>query len=393
MIELELERLAGRVRAAARGDGLVETAQVKLVGLDEVRLAAGARWPRMREHVREGSLRIIAQRIGAEDAVIPCGDGFLVVFAEACPEQTQKRSAEIGEALLSFYLGEDALRSLRAEIERESISAAHLAVLVTGQAASPHSSPSRSDLALGRFWPIWSTRHLAVAAHLCGPAINDEHGLRLGYGLDFLESAQHAARDYLDLDLCLLEQACSAAEAAAAPVGLTVHVTTLQARKSRTTYLKHLAANASPAHQRMFLTIAEIEPGTPLMSLTEWTTALKRFTPRVALDLHRSDRAIGALASTGAWAGGYHLPATRLLSSLQAREALNELDGWCRTLRRQGLMPLVNGFQDAAFLDLAGYSELAFAGGEKLWPSQAHPAGLMAATRTRQAHPNQAAAA
>jgi hypothetical protein len=383
MLQRELERLAGRVRAAARGDGLIETAQVKLVGLDDVRIAAGARWPRMREHVREGSLRIISQRIGADDAVIPCGDGFLVVFADASSEETKARCAEIHDALIGFYLGEEALRDLRANVERETVSAKHLAQFMSAETPHAHTPPRRTQLQPGRFWPVWSARHLAVATYLCAPAITSAEAMRHGYSAGFLEKAAHEERDYLDLDLCLLEQACTAAEAGAAPIGLTVHVTTLQARKSRMIYLEHLAANASPAHQRMFVTIAEIEPGAPLMSLTEWTTALKQYVPRVALELHHTDRAIGALASTGAWAAGYHLPAARVNSSTEVRTSLNELDGWCRALRRQGLMSFISGFQDAAFLDLAGYSDLGFASGEKLWPSQAQPGPLMAATRTR----------
>ena len=139
----------------------------------------------------------------------------------------------------------------------------------------------------------------------------------------------------LDLDLCLLEQACASAEQeTSAAIGVTVHASTMQSRRSRNIYLEHLAANASPVQSRMFVTIAEIEPGTPLMSMTEWTRALKRFLPRVALELHVTDRAISSLASTGAWAAGYHLPTMRIASSLQARNALNGLDAWCRALRR-----------------------------------------------------------
>ena len=56
----ELDRLAARVRAAARDGGLIETAQVELVGLDEVRLAAGARGRACGQYVREGSLKSVA---------------------------------------------------------------------------------------------------------------------------------------------------------------------------------------------------------------------------------------------------------------------------------------------------------------------------------------------
>jgi hypothetical protein len=382
----EIERLASCVRAAARDGSLIETAQVKLVGLDEVREAAGSRWPRMREHVREGSIKIIAQRIGPEDAVIPCGDGFLVVFADADAAETKVRCRAIRDALIAFYLGEEKLRALRADVAQDTVHASHLAGLVGEKPPAERLAKQRNDLKLGRFWPVWSARHMGVAAYLCGPAMASEAGRRLAYCANFLDKGAHSATDFLDLDLCLLEQACaSAEEETSAAIGVTVHASTMQSRRSRTIYLEHLAANASPVQQRMFVTIAEIEPGTPLMSMTEWTRSLKRFFPRVALELHVSDRAISSLASTGAWAAGYHLPGTRIASSLQARTALNGLDAWCRALRRQGLQPFVGGFQASGFLDLASYCDLAFATGEALWPSRTAPAGLALAAATRSA--------
>jgi hypothetical protein len=370
----DLERLSARVRAAAHDGGLIETAQVKLVGLDEIRIAAGPRWPRMREHVREGSLKIIASRIGAEDAVVACGDGYLVVFADAASEDTKRVCAEIHDALIAFYLGEDALKALRAEVQRESASAASLAGVVADAAEPKHLKSQRSELNLGRFWPVWSMRLQIVAAHICAPAI--ERGkapARIGYAADFLDKANHIIRDYLDLDLCLLEQACAAAMSPdSTPVGVSVHVTTMQNRRARTTYLTHAAANAANIGQRMFVTIAEIEPGTPLMSLTEWRNELKHTFPRVALDLHHSDRAIGSLAATGAWAAGYHLPHPRHSGSAEVRATLNNLDSWCRALRRQGLQSWISGFADSGLLDLATYSDLALASGA-LWQGQSAP--------------------
>ncbi|PZO51177.1 MAG: hypothetical protein DCF16_11555 [Alphaproteobacteria bacterium] len=380
----EIERLASRVRAATRDGGLIETAQVKLVGLDEVRAAAGTRWPRMREHVRDGSLKIIAQRIGPEDAVIPCGDGFLVVFADASADETKARCADIRDALVAFYLGEEKLAALKADVQRETVTASHLAGLVAEKAPAKTAVRQRNDLKIGRFWPVWSARRMAVAAYICGPAIEARGGWRLAYNPGYLETGAHRHTDYLDLDLCLLEQACASAEhEGAAAIGVTVHATTMQNRRSRMIYLEHLAANASPVQQRMFITVAEIEPGTPLMSLTDWTRALKRYFPRVGLELHHDDRAIGALAATGAWAAGYHLPTGRISSSAQARKTLNHLDAWCNTLTRQGIMPFIGGFQDAGLLDLASFSDLAFVTGEALWPSQTAPTGLQLATLAR----------
>ena len=48
----ELQLMGQRLKVLSRDGGSIEAAQIKLIGLDEIREAAGARWPRMRERVR-----------------------------------------------------------------------------------------------------------------------------------------------------------------------------------------------------------------------------------------------------------------------------------------------------------------------------------------------------
>src|SRR5262249_26156668 len=153
---------------------------------------------------------------------------------------------------------------------------------------------------------------------------------RIGYTSEFLDKGIHRNADFLDLDLCLLEQACAAAERpTAGPVGVSVHSTTLQNRRARRVYLDHIAANTGAPQQRMFITIADIVPATPLIPLTEWSSALARNFSRIGLELHHSDRALGSLASTGAWAAGYHLPASHAASTVHVKASLVHLDAWC----------------------------------------------------------------
>jgi hypothetical protein len=366
----EIDRLAARVRAAARDGGLIETAQVKLVGLDEVRQAAGERWPRMREFVREGSLKIIASRVGPQDAVVPCGDGFLVVFADGASAQSGERCAEIRDALIRFYLGEDALKALRADVQQEAVTAAHLAGIVKDP---PRPKPAASGVELGRFWPVWSSRQGGVSAFFCAPTFDvQDANPRMGYDRDFAQKASHRDADFLDVDLCLFEQAVAAAERIEGGiVGVSVHATTLQNRRARTIYLDHVAANASSVRQRMYIGIAEVAPGTPLISLTEWISGLRRTIERVAIELHPTDRALSAIASTGAWAAGYQVPSMRNASGAQMRAELGSIHSWCQTLRRQRIQPFMHGFMEPVFFDLANMSDIAFATGPGLWPSQA----------------------
>jgi hypothetical protein len=366
----EIDRLAARVRTAARDGGLIETAQVKLVGLDEVRRAAGERWPRMRAFVREGSLKIIASRVGPQDAVVACGDGFLVVFADGANVQSEARCAEIREALIRFYLGEDALKALNADVQRHAVTAAHLAGIVKDPPRSEHAA---SGIEPGRFWPVWSSRQGGVSAFLCAPALDAEDANpRMGYAREFAQKAAHRNSDHLDLDLCLLEQAVGAAERIEGGiVGVSVHATTLQNRKSRNVYVDHAVAKASSVRRRMYVGIAEVEPGTPLISLTEWISMLRPTFERVALELHPSDRALSAIASTGAWAAGYQVPSMQGASGAHMREALGSIHSWCQTLRRQRIQPFMHGFVEPVFFDLANMSDMAFATGSGLWPSQA----------------------
>jgi hypothetical protein len=366
----EIDRLAARVRTAARDGGLIETAQVKLVGLDEVRHAAGERWPRMRALVREGSLKIIASRVGPQDAVVSCGDGFLVVFADGADAQSDQRCAEIRDALIRFYLGEDALKALSADIKREAVTAAHLAGIVT---EPPHSERAVNGMEVGRYWPVWSSRRGGVSAFFCAPAFDPQDANpRMGYSREFAQKATHRNADFLDLDLCLFEQAVAAVERIEGGiVGVSVHATTLQSRKARTIYLDHVAAIAGSARQRMYIGVAEVEPGTPLISLTEWISALRPTFERVALELHPSDRALSAIASTGAWAAGYQVPSMADASGAQMRVALGSIHSWCQTLRRQRIQPFMHGFIEPVFFDLANMSDMAFATGPGLWPPQA----------------------
>jgi hypothetical protein len=114
--------------------------------------------------------------------------------------------------------------------------------------------------------------------------------------------------------------------------------------------------------------------------------------PRVALELHHNDRALGSIGSTGAWASGYHLPLRDAAHGALERKALHELDARCRALFAQGLLPFVDGFAEAAGLDITRYQALAFATGETLWPSREAPAPLPA-PRPRPQRPQRAARA
>src|SRR4029078_2535373 len=109
----DLMQIALRLRSLARDDGSIDAAQVRVIGLDEIREAAGPNWARMRERVRAGSMDILTRHAAPEDVIFPAGDGYLVILAQGRPGNNQERCRRMREALLAFYLGEEGCVSLR----------------------------------------------------------------------------------------------------------------------------------------------------------------------------------------------------------------------------------------------------------------------------------------
>lgn len=126
----DLLELASRLRAIARHDGTIDAAQVRLIGLDEIRDGAGSLWPHMRERVRIGSVAILSRHAQLDDIIVPAGDGFLVIFASGSTAAIDKRCEAMRDALLAFYLGEHGLAALRPEVSARSLTREDLSHLV-----------------------------------------------------------------------------------------------------------------------------------------------------------------------------------------------------------------------------------------------------------------------
>jgi hypothetical protein len=368
----ELANVTDRLRAMSRDGGSIEAAQVKLIGLDEIREAAGPRWPRMRERVRQGSHAILSQHTGPDDVIIPAGDGFLIMLAEGRPGDTQRRCQQMRDALLTFYLGEEALKSLRAEVNNRSLTPEGLTDLIASTARErPIVAKSVSDEIA--FAPVLLTRERKVGAMFAAPVQRGEGGRRIVYNPEFiLDGRHHDRRDYLELDIALLDAALTRLEKTDAPMGVCVHSTVMQSRRSREAYLNWIAGLSPDIRRRLFIGISEIERGTPLISITEWCSSLRALVAQVSLGFHYTDHAIGSVGSTGAWSAGFHLPAfAGAQQDGQAQKLREQIKFWSKSLRGQGMRLLVHGFQDARFLEEAASLGVDMLTSDAHWPFSA----------------------
>jgi hypothetical protein len=371
----DLIDVALRLRAIAREDGFIPAAQVRLIGLDEIREAAGARWSAMREKVRAGSLGILTRHAASADVIVPAGDGFLVVLAEGAPGEYQARCNKMREALLSYYLGEDALKTLRPVVTQRSLTVDGFADLMTtgadDHAPTPSAKPGQHLMQVR----VFSAAERGVVAHWFCPARLERGERRLAYNPDFILDGTHHDQSYLDLDIALFERALAHLSVLAdekTAVGFTAHASTMHTRKSRESYLSALSHIPHDLRARATVTIAEIEKGAPLISIAEWCTSLRSIVGRVCLDFHYSDHAIASIGGAGAYAAGFHLPIyTGAQKGPRASYTLEQIRFWARGVHNQSMRLAVNGFRDAAFFSQAISAGLDIATSDTLWPFKA----------------------
>ncbi len=371
----DIEQMGARLRALTREGGSIEAAQVKLIGLDEIREAAGPRWPRMRERVRTGSMSILAQHTGPDDVIIPAGDGFLIMLAEGRAGDAQRRCQDMRDALLKFYLGEEALSSLRPEVKNRALTPAGLTDLIASTMRGTGALVAKGhddEIAIA---PVLLASEQRVGAVLVGPVVRNENVRRIAHNPDFVLDGRHnGPQDFLELDLALLDAALTritrlrqANQLVA--VGVCVHATTLQARRSRESYYQWLSQIDPDLRRSLLVTINEIERGTPLISMTEWCSGLRAYVSRVSLNLHYADHAIASIGATGAWAAGFHLPTfVGAQRGARSQKLRGLISSWAKSLHNQGLRLAVHGFQDVSFLDQASAMGVDMLTSDTHWP-------------------------
>jgi hypothetical protein len=371
MSNTELSTVTDRLRAMSRDGSSIEAAQVKVIGLDEIREAAGTRWPRMRERVQSGSHAILSRHCGPDDVIIPAGDGFLIMLAEGRPGDTQRRCQEMRDALLAFYLGEDAFSALRPEVKNRSLTTDAVNELIstsTHESTAPIVARSHGeDIA---FAPLLLARESRVGALLAAPVQRAAGGRRIIYNPEFiLDGRHHERRDYLELDIAVLDAALTRMAHTDVPMGVTVHSTVLQSRRSREVYFNWLGGLESDVRKRLFVGISEIERGTPLISITEWCATLRRLVAQVSLGFHYTDHAISSVGAAGAWSAGFHLPGFAGAQQTARADKMREhIRFWSRSVRGQGMRLVVHGFQNAAFLDEAATLGVDMLTSDAHWP-------------------------
>jgi hypothetical protein len=104
------------LRKTVRERGAVDAAQIRLIGLEGMNPPAGADPSSFEASVRLQSLRFLQRHFRAEDVVLSCGDGFLIIYDTSNVRDPTKDGEQIQNALNALYQRETGMQALRVEV-------------------------------------------------------------------------------------------------------------------------------------------------------------------------------------------------------------------------------------------------------------------------------------
>lgn len=369
-----------RLRDATHQDRSFDAAKMQLINLPEIIRNAGPHWPLVKDKIRIGSLNFLKGCLAEDDIVLPAGDGFLIIFNDGDSAQLQARAQDLRALLLEFYLGQETLNKLKLEVQSQTLRADQLHTLLA-PAPQPASEPTTLTCV---FAPVWTSRANVIGSYLCVPVHYDSGEPRFGYDAGYLMSGQFSHRDYCELDLNLLDLIEAAFDRYSVDdvqpaLGAQVHCTTLASRSARSTYLERLSK--VPAHKLkyMYVRIAEIEPGTPMINLADWAGMLRARVRNVQLEFHYSQAPPAMLNDLGVFGAGFQMPAGFNRDSADPAAAVTMLQHWGATLGRQRKALFVDQIRRADLVHAAARAGAGFITSDVFWQYAKWPGAVLSA--------------
>jgi hypothetical protein len=374
---------AQKLKRTVREGRMFQAAQVKVVGLEDVRKAAGERWPLIQERVRTNSMTFIQAALGEGDIVIPCGDGFLVIYDENGDRDLNSETETVQNALNTFYMGEEALRAVRAKATPHVLTPREVVSFLASDAKEPTEENCQRAV---RFSPVCNIAQEAITSYFAVPIIRDITPSLCGYNPNYRDTGRNEGCDFVEMDLALLEQAITeVTRVMDGPqrclIGYCVHVTTLKNRSGRERLFERL--RAAPLHVRKHLIgkIAEIDVGTPLSNIIEWVGLMRSFTAHVSLEFHHSERGFDGLDQTRAMAAGFRIPLPPVVTAETRARCRTLIARWRLGLQRQRMRLFIDGVNDPFVLTSAFSEAVDYVTSERHWPVVAQAAGVRPVSR------------
>ncbi|MGE3142627.1 MAG: hypothetical protein AB7L65_04855 [Hyphomonadaceae bacterium] len=374
--ELLYADVVGKLRAAAHADRTVDAAQIHLINIQDIIRSAGVHWQKMKDRIRTGSMTFLIGSLWPNDIVIPCGDGFLIIYARGDPAQLARRSAELQGLLTEFYCGQAGLETLKVEVHHQRADADTFGDIVFASEATHAAADEPGDTMM--FLPVWSPQIGLIASYCCAPLVGGAASYRFGYDANYRDEGLLSERDFLARDLAILERALHAlasrdGEGPHPAICATVHSSTMQSRVSRGAYLARLRDLPANLIKYFVLKISEIERGAPITAVADWTGVLRTRVGHVVLEFHRNDPVAPALDQTGAWGAGFALSGRDNDEHGEGGRIRQTIRAWGETLERRRMRFFVDNARTPGIAQAAADAGAHFVTSEALWPAAPAP--------------------
>jgi len=315
------ETFAERLRAMAQGSATIDIAQFQFVGLNEVELAYGDRWPEQKVRVFDIAHEYLAKRLGPADVLLKGGGGFIIVSGSASGQEAQVMAASLAHGLSDHFLGEIreapsprvGVQSLSVDVQGllGALGAVPFVAADTGTTDQQSSMLSGMDW---RFQPVWDVRREALGSYYLVPFLRDTQSRIPGYQF---ESTLGPPKSFVEIDeasLWVAEQALQDLfeKEGRALVGVAVHSSSLTNLAARAKLFKAMERFDKRLLRYKTIKIASVVPGFPRMYLNEIVSSLKQRIPNIVISAAWDEPDLAGLLESDPIAIGFALPASVL---------------------------------------------------------------------------------
>ena len=268
----------------------VDIGQFQLLNLDRIKEASGENWPAMKKKIFDAASHFIEKRLSIKHILVPCEEGFLIIFAEHA-DNIAEEVENITEEMIAFFLGNPDLPDLEVACDAQAVSPGELAQIATATSTPPRAKspdipsmdalPPLHELGPGAedaqacFRPIWDAERQAITANLCFTKVHVEG--RLIEGRRAIETRMSNI-DHLTLDLVSARSAFQAFLAFFKKkkrniFAISIHETTLLNAESRARFLDCLSGVPEVARKSFWLRLeaADIPHGNAFPALEEFS--------------------------------------------------------------------------------------------------------------------------
>ena len=306
-----------RLKGIAQLRPELDVTQLQIINLEDVRAAYGDKWPGTRQRVFEVAINFLKKRITPEDLLIPCGDGFIVVFGSVEGASAEIAGLQLARSLSNHFRMEAGFEQLRFRCKHQTLEIAGIANLVRALSVVEPAEPIHGTFAEDdtqdkeirfKFQPLWDAKHEAISTYVAraydmrGRPLDDEE-----------QNGASPVRGHLSRDLAAIEASASALDrllkrGEQAIVGFTLQASTLADHDQLRNILQALEAISQRKRRYLMIVLGDVVPGFPRYHLDRLVQLLSHKVERIVIELSFDEPDIGSVAGTAAWGFGYSLP-------------------------------------------------------------------------------------